>query len=81
MEIKILGSGCATCHKLMQMTTIALQELKITASVKAVTDFDEIKVYTMSSPGLVVNGRLKHAGKPLPTLEKLKDYIRSESAR
>jgi len=31
----------------------------------------------MSTPGLVINGKLKHAGKPLPSLEKVKELIRA----
>jgi len=34
--------------------------------------------YTMSTPGLVVNGKLKHLGKPLPSLEKVKEFIKQE---
>jgi hypothetical protein len=30
----------------------------------------------MSTPALVVNGKLKHSGKPLPSLEKVKELIR-----
>ena len=36
--------------------------------------------YTMSTPGLVVNGRLKHSGKPLPNIDKVKALIRREEA-
>jgi hypothetical protein len=32
----------------------------------------------MSTPGLVVNGKLKHSGKPLPSLEKVKEMITME---
>lgn len=34
---------------------------------------------TLSTPGLIVNGKIKHTGKPLPALEKMKELIRGES--
>lgn len=78
MEIKILGPGCATCHKLAAITTLAVEELGISASVVAITDMEEIRKYSVTTPSLIVNGKIKHSGKPLPTLEKLKEYIKAE---
>ncbi|HSB52528.1 MAG TPA: thioredoxin family protein [Dissulfurispiraceae bacterium] len=75
MEIKVLGPGCANCTKMEELTKKALAELGIEAKVEKVTDLQEIMKYTMSTPGLVVDGRLKHSGKPLPTLEKIKTLI------
>jgi len=34
--------------------------------------------YTMSTPGLVINGKLKDSGKPLPTPEKVKELMKAE---
>jgi len=78
MEIKVLGPGCANCHSMEELATKALKELGIEAVIERVTDIREIMKYTMSTPGLVVNGRLKHSGKPLPTPEKVKELIKSE---
>jgi Thioredoxin domain len=47
--------------------------------VDKITDIREIMKYTMSTPGLVVNGKLKHSGKPLPVLDKVKELIMSEA--
>lgn len=78
MEIKVLGPGCANCHKMEELAKQAVKELGIAARVDHVTDMVEIMKYTMSTPGLVINGRLKHSGKPLPSLEKVKSLIREE---
>ncbi|MCX8028266.1 MAG: thioredoxin family protein [Thermodesulfovibrionales bacterium] len=78
MEIKVLGPGCANCEKLAELTKKAVSELGIEATVQKVTDMKEIMKFTMSTPGLVVNGKLKHSGKPLPSLEKVKDLIKTE---
>ncbi|MFA5353747.1 MAG: thioredoxin family protein [Thermodesulfovibrionales bacterium] len=78
MEIKVLGPGCANCHTMEELAKKAVQELGIDAQVEKVSDIKEIMKYTMSTPGLVINGKLRHAGKPLPSLEKVKELIRGE---
>jgi len=79
MEIKVLGPGCANCHKMEELVTTAVKELGIDAMVEKISDMQEIMRYTLSTPGLVVNGKLKHSGKPLPSLEKVKELIQAEA--
>jgi small redox-active disulfide protein 2 len=80
MEIKILGSGCANCHKMEEMAKQAVKELGIAAEVAKITDIGEIARHgILSTPGLLVNGKIKHSGKPLPNLEKVKEMIRDEA--
>ncbi len=79
MEIKVLGPGCANCHKMEELAQRAVKELSIDARVEKVSDIREIMKYTMSTPGLVVNGKLKHAGKPLPGIDKIRELIKSEA--
>lgn len=78
MEIKVLGPGCANCHTMEQLAKTAVKELGIEAKIEKVPDIQEIMKYTISTPGLVVNGRLKHSGKPLPNIEKVKALIKEE---
>jgi len=78
MEIKVLGPGCANCHKMEELAAKAIKELGIEAKIEKVSDIQEIMKYTMSTPGLVVNGKLKHSGKPLPSPEKVKELIKAE---
>ncbi|HZV46648.1 MAG TPA: thioredoxin family protein [Thermodesulfovibrionales bacterium] len=77
MEIKVLGPGCPNCHMLEEMVKKAVTELGIDAKIEKVTDMIEIMKYTMTTPGLLINGKLKHAGRPLPTLDKVKELIRA----
>jgi small redox-active disulfide protein 2 len=79
MEIKVLGPGCANCHKMEELAKTAVKELGIEARIEKVPDIQEIMRYTMSTPGLVVNGKLKHSGKPLPNIEKVKALIKEEA--
>jgi small redox-active disulfide protein 2 len=66
MEIKILGSGCPKCKKLEANVNEALVNLGKSANVEHVTDFSEIASYNiMSTPGLVVDGKVVSAGKLL----------------
>jgi small redox-active disulfide protein 2 len=79
MEIKVLGPGCSNCHKMEEMAKLALRELGITADVVKITDIGDIARHgILSTPGLIVNGKVKHTGKPLPSLEKVKELIKSE---
>ena len=80
MEIKVLGPGCANCHKMEEMAKAAVKELGIDATVVKITDIMEIaKQGILSTPGLVVNGKIKHSGKPLPNLDKVKELIKGEA--
>jgi len=77
MEIKVLGPGCANCFKMEELAKTAVKELGIEATVIKITDIGEIAMNgILSTPGLIVNGKIKHSGKPLPTLEKVKELIK-----
>jgi small redox-active disulfide protein 2 len=78
MEIKVLGPGCANCHKMEELAQTAVKELGIDAKIEKISDIQEIMKYTLSTPGLVVNGKLRHSGKPLPGIEKVKELIKAE---
>ena len=78
MEIKVLGPGCPNCKKMEELVRKAVKDLHLDAEITKVSDIQEIMKYTMTTPGFVVNGKLRHAGKPLPSLEKVKEIIREE---
>ena len=66
MNVKILGSGCKNCNDLEAATIDALNSTGIDFSVDHVTDFTEIASYgVMSTPALVVNGKVLSYGKVL----------------
>lgn len=72
-SVKILGSGCAKCNQLEAATVEALKELGIDVDVDHVTDFAEIAAYgVMSTPALVVDGKVVSYGKVLKKNEVLK---------
>ena len=80
MEIRVLGPGCANCFKMEELAKAAVKELGIEATVVKITDIGEIAMNgILSTPGLIVNGKIKHSGKPLPSLEKVKEMIKAEA--
>ncbi len=78
MEIKVLGPGCANCKNLEALVKKAVKELNLEVEIDKVSDIQEIMKYTMITPGFVVNGKLKHSGIPLPSIEKVKEIIKGE---
>ena len=65
MKLEILGSGCANCQKLEAITKEAIGDLAITdAEVVKVTDMKDIMGYgVMSTPGLVIDGKVVSSGR------------------
>lgn len=75
MEIKILGTGCSNCKKLMKLTEEAVSELGIEATVDKVEDLFKIMEYgVMRTPGLVIDGKVALSGK-MPKYDELKELI------
>ena len=69
--IKVLGSGCRSCHQLYDNTVRAVEGMGI--EVEYVTDLQKIMEYgAMSMPALVVNEQLVSSGKVLKPAEIMK---------
>ena len=79
MEIKILGPGCPNCQELERRVKQALQALNLSANILKVTDYAQISKYVMTTPGMVINEKVKHSGKPLPRLDQVKQMIQEEN--
>jgi small redox-active disulfide protein 2 len=74
-SIKVLGSGCPTCHKLYELTQQAARELNLNIAVEYSTDTQEIiNLGLMSSPVLVVDNQPVLIGQ-LPKLDKIKEIL------
>jgi small redox-active disulfide protein 2 len=79
MEIKVLGPGCANCNKLEKIVAEAVRELGISDSVQKVSDIQEMLAYgIMSTPALVVDGKVKFAGR-VPGKDEIKKYLVSKT--
>ena len=72
-RVKVLGSGCAKCGALEAATKEALAKLGMDTTIDHVTDFSQIAAYgVMSTPALVVDGKVVSYGKVLKTDEVVK---------
>lgn len=75
LSIKILGSGCANCHKVEELTKQAVSQLGIEAQVEMVTDMQTIMRYgVMGTPGIVINEKVVSAGR-VPALSQITTMI------
>ena len=74
--IKILGSGCAKCIGLENAARTAIAELQLDYGIDHITDFAQIASYgVMSTPALVLNGKVVSCGKVL-SVEEVKNILR-----
>ncbi len=73
--IQILGTGCKRCHNLTANAEKAVQELGIEAEIEKVTEIqDIIKCQILMTPGLVIDGQVKAAGR-VPSVEEIKQML------
>ena len=74
-KIQVLGPGCARCKKLAERTEQAAKELGIDCEIEKVTDITQIMNFgVVMTPGLVVDGVVKTAGK-VPSVEEVKKLL------
>jgi len=75
INIKVLGPGCANCINLENMCKDVVAENNIDAVIEKITDYKDIMGYgIMSTPGLVINGKVVLSGK-LPTKPTLTHWL------
>lgn len=75
MNIKVLGTGCKKCKRLYEMCNELVDEMGIDATVEKIEDLKEILGYgVMGTPGLVIDEKVKVAGK-LPSRSEVKEMI------
>jgi small redox-active disulfide protein 2 len=81
MKIEVLGAGCKKCHALAELAEAALKEAGAQGEVEHVTDLKRIMAYgVLSTPALVVNGRVKAAGR-IPSAGEIKGWLREDAGR
>ncbi|MFN3889550.1 MAG: thioredoxin family protein [Beijerinckiaceae bacterium] len=74
-QVKVLGPGCARCKATEDMVRTAAEKLGVDVSVEKVTDYAQIAGFgILSTPGLVVDGKVVHAG-GLPKAEDVAKWL------
>lgn len=75
LNIKILGTGCANCSKLEEITRSAAAYIGIESEIIKVTDYAEIMNYDiLSTPGLVINEKVVCSGR-VPTKGEVTTWL------
>ena len=81
MEIKVLGPGCRNCEKLEADAKQAAKEAGADATVAKVADMAEIMRFgVLSTPGLVINGKVKSYGR-IPSVKEIRTWIEEEEKK
>jgi len=64
MKIEVLGTGCVKCKDLYESVKTATAEKGVQAEIVKVEDIPSIMKYgVMSTPALVINGKVVFSGK------------------
>lgn len=75
LNIKVLGPGCANCHRLEELARSAMAGLGVEAQVEHLTTRADFKRYNLlATPGLVVNEKLVSAGR-LPSVQEITTWL------
>ncbi|MDR7152871.1 small redox-active disulfide protein 2 [Hydrogenophaga palleronii] len=75
MDIKVLGTGCANCKNTIALIEQVAQAKGVPVTLQKVEELRDIMGYgVMSTPGVVVNGKVVHAG-GVPSREKIEQWF------
>jgi len=75
-DIKVLGTGCPKCNKLLEQAETAARELGIQYRIEKVTDIKKITSYgVMMTPALVIDGEVQVMGR-VPDITELKAMLK-----
>ncbi|MBL0225155.1 MAG: TM0996/MTH895 family glutaredoxin-like protein [Geobacteraceae bacterium] len=70
MKIEVLGTGCAKCKALYEAAQAAVKEKGVAAEIVKVEDIPSIMKYgVMSTPALVIDGRVMFSGRTASAVE------------
>lgn len=76
-DVKVLGPGCKRCQTAEDMVKAVAARLGVDVEVEKITDYAQIAGYGVAStPGIVIDGKLVHAG-GLPKTEDLAKWLTS----
>jgi small redox-active disulfide protein 2 len=74
-DIKVLGSGCANCKTTLKLIEEIAQARGVAINLEKVDDMAAILGYgVMSTPGVVIDGKVVHAG-GVPDRKKIESWL------
>jgi small redox-active disulfide protein 2 len=75
MDIKVLGTGCANCKATIALIEQVAQSKGVPVTLGKVEELREIMGYgVMSTPGVVIDGKVVHAG-GIPSRDKIEKWL------
>lgn len=81
VKIKVLGPGCPKCLALEQRVRDVVERHGFDAEVEKVQNLMEIMKYgVMITPALVINEKLVASGTPLPSSDKIAQWIKEHTS-
>lgn len=74
-QIKVLGTGCANCKATLKLIEEVAAEKGAAVQLEKVEDIQAIMGYgVMSTPGVVIDGKVVHAG-GVPSRDKIAGWL------
>lgn len=75
MDIKVLGTGCANCKNTIALIDQIAKAKGVSVTLDKVEDIRAIMGYgVMSTPGVVIDGKVVHAG-GVPSRDKVEKWL------
>ena len=75
MDIKVLGSGCANCRNTIALISEIAAAKGVAITLEKVEELRDIMGYgVMTTPGVVINGKVVHAG-GVPSRDKVAQWL------
>jgi len=76
-NIKVLGTGCANCRTTQKLIEEVAAAQGVAIELEKIEDLKDIMKYgVMSTPGVVVDGRVVHAG-GVPARSKVEGWLQA----
>lgn len=75
MDIKVLGTGCANCKATLTLIDQIAKTRGVAVKLEKVEELRDIMGYgVMSTPGVVIDGKVVHAG-GVPSRDKIEQWL------
>ena len=76
-HIKVLGTGCANCKTTVKLIEDTARAKGVAVNLEKVENITDIMAYgVMSTPGVVIDGKVVHAG-GVPDRKKMESWLSS----
>jgi small redox-active disulfide protein 2 len=75
MDIKVLGTGCSNCKSTIALIEQVAKAKGVPVTLQKVEELRDIMGYgVMSTPGVVIDGKVVHAG-GVPSRAKIEQWL------